>query len=152
MKPVRRLAAALLLLALAGCSNDEPADDTPTTAASTSSSASGSPTPSKASSTPSSSPTPTPSPSEPTGPQLVVTIRGEKITPNSEEFDLNVGETLTIRFETDRAGELHVHSTPEQFVEFDAGSSVKELVIDAPGVVEVEEHDTSHVVASLEVR
>ncbi|WP_051247178.1 hypothetical protein [Nocardioides halotolerans] len=157
MKRPRLLAAALpLLLVLGACSSDDPEDPT-TEAATTTPSASesatpSSPTPGQDIPSPSASSTPTPTPSQPAGPELVVTIKGDQVKPNSQEIDLEVGETLIIRFDTDRDGELHVHSTPGQYVEFEAGTSTKKLVIKAPGVVEVEEHDTSHVVASLEVR
>ncbi|WP_231252727.1 hypothetical protein [Nocardioides furvisabuli] len=57
-----------------------------------------------------------------------------------------------IEIQSDRAGELHVHSTPEQYVEFDAGRTSAQLVIETPGSVEVEEHDTSAVVALIEAR
>jgi len=80
-----------------------------------------------------------------------VSINGDRVTPNGEAIELGVGEPLLIQFDTDRAGELHVHSKPEQYVEFAAGTSIKTLVIETPGVVEVEEHDTSIVVAQIEV-
>lgn len=50
------------------------------------------------------------------------------------------------------AGELHVHSTPEQKIESDAGTSEHELVIDRPGVVEVESHEPDVVLLQLDVR
>ena len=110
---------------------------------------------------PSTSSTPTPSPSAsataeedpaPAGPVLSVTVDGQDIGPNAEEIDLTTGEQLTIDIRSDRAGELHVHSTPEQFIEFGAGTTSKRLVIETPGSVEVEEHDTSAVVALITVR
>lgn len=153
VKLPRLLAAASLLLTLGACSSDNLDDPATDVAASTSSASESDSAPSPSPShSPSTSPTPTQTPSEPTGPELVVTIRGDQVEPNSQEIDLKVGEALTIQFDTDRSGELHVHSTPEQYVEFKVGASTKKLVIEAPGVVEVEEHDTGHVVASLEVR
>ncbi|PKH41764.1 hypothetical protein SAMN05192575_109105 [Nocardioides alpinus] len=119
------------------------------------------PTSETSSATPSTSTTPTPTESapatteeEPTpaGPSLSVTIDGEDVQPNAQEIDLAVGEKLTIEFQSNRAGELHVHSTPEQFVKFGAGATSAQLVIKTPGTVEVEEHDTSAVVALIEVR
>ena len=141
-------AAAALLAAvlLTGCGQDDTtqanADDSTPSA-----SASG-PSPSETAAT---SPTASATP-EQAGPVLDVRIAGSEVTPNGKAVQLPAGEPLTITFKTDRAGELHVHSKPEQFVEFPAGTSTKELTIDVPGVVEVEEHDTSHVVAQIEVR
>ena len=130
---------------LAACSSSEPTSE-PTTE----------PT---SSATPSNSPTPTPSDTataeeEPTpaAPELLVRIDGPNVQPNAEAIELETGEKLMIEIQSDRAGELHVHSTPEQYVEFDAGRTSAQLVIETPGSVEVEEHDTSAVVALIEAR
>ena len=52
----------------------------------------------------------------------------------------------------DEAGELHVHSTPEQDLAYEAGTSEHEIAVDRPGVVEVENHDPDSIVLQLEVR
>ena len=100
---------------LAACSSSEPTSE-PTTE----------PT---SSATPSITPTPTPSDTataeeEPTpaAPELLVRIDGPNVQPNAQEIELETGEKLMIEIQSDRAGELHVHSTPEQYVEFDAGT------------------------------
>ena len=64
---------------------------------------------------------------------------------------MSVGEPLLLRFTTDRAGELHVHSKPEHVVDFPTGKSSQELVIETPGIVEIEDHATGVVLAQLEV-
>ncbi len=89
---------------------------------------------------------------EATGPSFVVTIDGEKVGPNAQELDAAPGERIAISFDTDRAGELHVHSKPEQYIKFAAGTSTKTLVIKTPGTVEVEEHDSEAVVAVVTVK
>jgi hypothetical protein len=145
--PAATLIAGLLAAAvLTGCGNGisdssdsgAAADSTPS--ATTSESVS-----------PSATPTESAAPKE-AGPSLTVDIAGDKVTPNGQAIQVAPGKPLTITFNTDRAGELHVHSKPEQFVEFSAGTSTKKLTIEVPGVVEVEEHDTSHVVAQIEVK
>lgn len=88
----------------------------------------------------------------PPGPVLDVRIEADEVTPNAEEIDVTLGEPLTLRFETDRGGELHVHSKPEQYLDFESGASEQTLVIETPGEVEVEEHDTGAVVAVLTVQ
>lgn len=103
-------------------------------------------------SNPGSTPEPTKTAEAPTGPSLVVTIDGDDVGPNAAEINLKVGEPLVITFETDRGGQLHVHSKPEQYVDFAAGKSTDELVVTTPGTVEIEEHDTEAVVAVLQVR
>lgn len=161
-----RSAILVLLIAvgLAACGSAEEPNETgaepssgtsqqssATTSASPSPSATPSaPTPS-ASSPSASSPSTTTEPT-PSGPTLEVGIDGDEVTPNAAEVDLAVGEPLTINFDTDRGGELHVHSKPEQYVEFKPGRSTQELVIETPGSVEIEEHDTEAVVAVVQVR
>lgn len=86
------------------------------------------------------------------GPLLTVTIDGEEVSPNAEEIELSTGEKLLVEIDSDRAGELHVHSTPEQSIEYAEGTSNSEIVVNTPGTVEVEDHDTGAVVALIEVR
>lgn len=86
------------------------------------------------------------------GPLLTVTIDGEEVSPNAEEIDLGTGEKLLVEIDSDRAGELHVHSAPEQFIEYAEGTTNGEIVVNTPGTVEVEDHDTGAVVALIEVR
>lgn len=145
--PACLLAAVLVATACAPPADDDTSPDQTTSPAPTSSSPPSSP---EGETTPIPSETSTPSPEE-TGPVLEVSIEDDQVTPNAEEISLEVGESLLIRFTTDRGGELHVHSKPEQYVEFAAGTSEQELVIETPGSVEVEEHDTEAVVALLEV-
>jgi hypothetical protein len=77
---------------------------------------------------------------------------GDAFTPNGERVDLGVGQTLVLELTADEAGELHVHSTPEQEIAYDEGTSEHEITIDRPGVVEVESHEPDTVVLQLEVR
>jgi len=147
------LAAAALSVSLSGsltaCGDDdeEPsAQDTPT--------ASSSPTHSETH-TPAASETATPiepSSTEEAGTVVVISIDGDRITPAGDRLEVDRDEVVTLEITSDRAGELHVHSKPEQYVEFEAGSSTHELVIGAPGVVDVEDHETGHVIVQLEVQ
>ena len=83
---------------------------------------------------------------------VTVTREGDSFTPNGERVELEVDQTLVLTIDADEAGEIHVHSTPEQEIEYAAGTSEHELVIDRPGVVEVESHDPDVVLLQLEVR
>lgn len=145
---VSRVVAGMFAAAvLAGCGSDG------STSASGSASASPEPT---ASSTASPSATASQSeptkPSKPAGPVLEVRVAGGEVSPNGQRVRVGVGEELTITFDADVPGELHVHSTPEQYVKYPAGSSKSTLSIEMPGVVDVEDHETGVVVAQLEVR
>ena len=83
---------------------------------------------------------------------VTVTREGDTFTPNGERVELEVGQTLDLTVTSDVAGELHVHSTPEQEVAYDAGTSEHQITIDRPGVVEVESHEPDSIVLQLEVR
>ena len=83
---------------------------------------------------------------------LTVTREGDEFTPNGERVELAVDQTLVLTIDADEAGELHVHSTPEQEIAYDAGTSEHEITIDRPGVVEVESHEPDVVLLQLEVR
>ena len=83
---------------------------------------------------------------------VTVTREGDTFTPNGERVELGVDQTLVLTVTADVAGELHVHSTPEQEIAYDAGTSEHEITIDRPGVVEVESHEPDVVLLQLEVR
>ncbi len=83
---------------------------------------------------------------------VTVTRKGDEFTPNGERVELGVDQTLVLTIDADEAGEIHVHSTPEQEIPYDAGTSEHELTIDRPGVVEVESHEPEVVLLQLEVR
>lgn len=83
---------------------------------------------------------------------VTVTREGGEVTPSGERVELGVGETLVLTVTADEAGELHVHSTPEQEITYEAGTSEHEITIDRPGVVEVESHDPDVILLQLEVR
>jgi hypothetical protein len=107
--------------------------------------------------TPTSSPSDTPSAgSESSSPGDAVTVtatrEGDTFTPNGERVELEIGQALVLTIEADEAGEIHVHSTPEQEISYDAGTSEHEIVVDRPGVVEVESHDPDVILLQLEVR
>ena len=100
----------------------------------------------------SSSPSESPSSRTDDGVAVTVTREGDSFTPNGERVELGIDQALVLTIEADEAGELHVHSTPEQEIAYDAGTSEHEITIDRPGVVEVESHEPASIVLQLEVR
>ncbi len=74
------------------------------------------------------------------------------MTPNGDRVDVKAGEPVTLNVTADAAGEIHVHSNPEQELEYDAGETTLTLTIDQPGIVEVESHDLDKVIVQLEVQ
>jgi hypothetical protein len=85
--------------------------------------------------------------------KIAVTINGDSVTPNGERVEVATGQTVELDVTADAPGEIHVHSTPEQEFEYDAGSTTLTLdPIDTPGVVDVESHTLDKVIVQLEVR
>lgn len=152
MRSARLMAvAATSVLVLGACSGEggDAEGDAPQTAEPTVDDSGGS-TAGSTASPPATSATPTAA--EPAGARVQVRIAGERVSPNAESLSLDVGEELTFEISSDRAGELHVHSKPEQYVDFGTGRTRADIRIETPGVVEVEDHETGDVVAVLEVR
>lgn len=83
---------------------------------------------------------------------IEVTIAGDDVTPNGKQVDVSRGEDVVFQITSDAPGELHFHSTPEQVIEFAAGTSTHSVSFERPGVVEVESHELAKVVVQLEVR
>ncbi|QIK65717.1 hypothetical protein G7072_04600 [Nocardioides sp. HDW12B] len=171
MRPARRAltlrtaaltaAGVLALAGLSGCGQDEPATEaaaSPTESASetpseTASEApeetlSASPSATKPTRTP---PSATPAPT-PTGLVVDVTVRGDEVSPQAEVVEADIDSPITLQIQSDRAGEMHVHASPEQYVEFGPGSTTAQIVIENPGAIDVEEHETGALVLKLLVQ
>ena len=127
-------------LPLAACSASGTADDKPS--------------PSAATTSPTESPSETtskPKPSTPAGTTIDITIKDGTVDPNGERVKAELGEPITLKIDADTDGELHVHSTPEQEIEFPKGRSTMKLTIDKPGIVDVEDHELEQVIVQLQV-
>lgn len=142
LRPVVLSLSALLLLT--GCGSS----DSPESSGGSSSSSSSTPSPS-ASGSASESPSPT---AEPAGTVVRITVADGAATPQGKAVRVAIGEPVTLRIESDAPGELHIHSTPEQELAFEAGTTEEELTFDRPGVVDVESHDLDQLLYRLEVR
>ena len=80
-----------------------------------------------------------------------ITIKDGKVTPSGERVQAAVGKPITLKIDADTSGEIHVHSSPEQEIPFEAGTSTKELTIKQPGIVDVEDHALDQVIVQLQV-
>lgn len=80
-----------------------------------------------------------------------ISISDDAISPLGERIEIPVGVSVPVQITADREGSLHVHSTPEQELEFVDGVTAHDLKIDRPGIVEVEMHDPDVVVLQLKV-
>jgi hypothetical protein len=85
--------------------------------------------------------------------QIEVTFAGDSVTPNGERVEVAVGEPVELVVTADAPGEIHVHSSPEQELEYRKGTTTIELdPIQRPGVVEVESHTLEKTIVQLEAR
>lgn len=139
--PARTAPLAALVLVLGfgltacGDGGEEPSDSASTS------------TPGASDGTPAATSTP-----EDEAPAITVTRKGDTFTPNGARVDAEIDQPFVLTIASDEAGELHVHSVPEQEITYEAGTSEHEITIDRPGVVEVESHDPDVIVLQLEVR
>lgn len=131
-----------LALGLSSCGDDDEA---------AAPGASASSTPSAAESTVGTSPTPSAEPEpEPEGTVIKITFADGTVTPSGERVEVEVGEPITLAITADAPGELHAHTTEELTLEYPAGESEQTIVLDQPGVVEVESHDLEQVIVQLQ--
>lgn len=143
--------AAALGLGATGCGGEsEPAASDESTTVTPSPSESSEPSDPAAAS--SSEPAEVAETAAPEGLVIDISINGDEVVPSGERVEAKVGEEITLRITADTAGEIHVHTTPEQVLPHPAGTTDVPLTIDQPGVVEVESHDLHLVIVQLEVR
>lgn len=80
-----------------------------------------------------------------------ISITDDDISPLGERIEIPRDVNVPIEITADREGSLHVHSNPEQELDFIDGVTAHDLKIDRPGIVEVELHDPDVVVLQLKV-
>lgn len=148
------LGAALLALALAGCSGSpaapatSPAVTAPTASATATATSPATPATSAASAT---SATPSASPTA-EGRVIEVTLAGGKVTPNGAKLDAKVGEVITFVINSDHDDEIHIHGIDIE-IPVTAGKTVtKAVTLSQAGSFEVESHHPAKVILILNVR
>ncbi|CUR54332.1 hypothetical protein [Nocardioides sp.] len=147
MRTISLIASATLGASLlAGCGSSDPVSPPST------SPASASPSPSDADASASPTPSETPSETNNDRPTVDITIKGDSVKPQGVLVEAELNAPVVLNFTSDRSGELHVHSKPEQVVEFGRGTSTQELIIKTPGIVDIEDHESGIVIAQLEVK
>lgn len=131
--------ALLAALGLAGCAEkaDPDAEATPQPTATASDTASG--TPSEGTTD-----------EEDEGQVVPIVVEGGRVTPNGSTVEVDADQPVVLRITADEPGELHIHTSPEQEVAYEAGTSRHEVTLGRPGVYEVESHDLHVVVVKLQ--
>jgi len=140
----RNMVVSALLAAAVGLTGCASKDDTPGDATDPTSSPT-SPTTDEPTTEPTDEPTDE-------GQVIEITIKGDSVNPNGKKVDVEANEPVILDITADAPGEIHVHSTPEQEIEYAAGKSSHTLTFDRPGVVEVESHNLEKVIVQLQVR
>ena len=85
--------------------------------------------------------------------KIAVTFSGDTVTPSGDRVDVSVNQPIELDVTADKAGEIHVHSDPEQELEYGVGKTTIHLTpIDKPGVVDVESHTLDATIVQLEVK
>ncbi len=84
-------------------------------------------------------------------PTIDITIKDGTVQPDGAQVKVEAGKPIKLHITADTEGELHVHSSPEQHIEYGQGTTNKTLTIDKPGVVDVEDHELDKLVVQLQV-
>lgn len=140
------VAGLVLSLGACGADDDSSAVDEPTAAET--SSATVDPSPSETASEPVAEET-----EDPYEGAVVVEMTFEDGTasPLGERVMAEVGQQVVFLVTADEPGELHAHTTEELTLEYPAGESELTMVVEQPGVVEVESHDLGAILVQLQV-
>src|SRR5689334_21311642 len=59
--------------------------------------------------------------------KIAVTFSGDKVTPSGDRIDVSVNQPIELDVTADKAGEIHVHSDPEQELEYGVGTTTIHL-------------------------
>lgn len=90
-----------------------------------------------------------------TGEPIVVhvDISGKQVSPHGDTVNVPLGSQVELDIQADANGEIHVHSRPEQTIDYHAGTTQATLAaFTAPGRVTVEVHTLKKTVVTLRVR
>lgn len=95
---------------------------------------------------------PTPANASPSGTVVRVNVTADSVTPAGTQVDASVGKPVTFVITATKAGEIHVHSTPEHMIAYQPGTSAATMTFKTPGVIDVESHTLDKLIVQLEVR
>ncbi|MDO7868312.1 hypothetical protein [Nocardioides jiangxiensis] len=79
-----------------------------------------------------------------------ITVKDGKVTPNGATIKVPVGKPIELRVTSDASGELHIHTTPAQALNYTPGTHSTTITIPRPGRVEAELEETGTLVANLD--
>jgi hypothetical protein len=82
---------------------------------------------------------------------VAITVGRTSVSPVGGKASVKPGQPVVLRIHADQAGELHVHSSPEQHVDFPAGDSEITLSFKTPGLIAIEDHALNQLIVQVEV-
>jgi hypothetical protein len=86
------------------------------------------------------------------GTEIDIRIAASSVSPSGTKVEVSRGKPVTLVITAARKGQLHVHSSPEQHVDFPKGRSTATLRLDQPGIVDIEDHALDKLIVQLQVR
>lgn len=82
-----------------------------------------------------------------------ISFSGKSVTPNGDRVDVKKGQSVEFLVKADTAGQIHVHSTPEKQLNYNAGTTEIQVgSFDQPGLIEVESHALDKTIVQLQVQ
>ena len=88
----------------------------------------------------------------PGGTVIDISVTATSVTPDGGTASVGIGKPVTFRITSTVAGQIHVHSTPEQHIDFPVGTSTITLRFGLPGTIEVEDHALDRQIVQIQVR
>ena len=83
---------------------------------------------------------------------IAVTVGKDSVSPSGEQVSVKRNQPIVFEIDAVEGGELHVHTSPAQAIDYPAGKSQVQISIDKPGLVEAEIEDLGKLVVQLEVK
>jgi len=83
---------------------------------------------------------------------IAIRLTASAVDPSGDRIQVKPGQPIVLQINAEKAGELHVHSSPEQHIAFPAGGSEITLKFSQPGIIEIEDHALDKTIVELEVR
>ncbi|MFL6156610.1 MAG: hypothetical protein ACJ72D_10980 [Marmoricola sp.] len=83
---------------------------------------------------------------------IAIKLTGDSVSPDGVRVKITKNQPVVLKIDAAKAGELHVHSSPEQHIDFPAGASEVTLSFKQAGVIDVEDHALDKLIVQLEVR
>ncbi|MGN6721497.1 MAG: hypothetical protein ACTHJM_02660 [Marmoricola sp.] len=82
---------------------------------------------------------------------IKISVSKTSVNPTGGTASVGVGKPVTLLITSTVAGQIHVHSSPEQHIVFPVGISKATLTFNTPGTIEVEDHALDRQIVQIQV-